>query len=75
MCAVKLDMHNAYDRVEWVFLRNMMLKLGFHEQCVDMIMECVCLVRYKVRLNSQESDSIIPTRGIRQGVLSPLTYS
>ena len=44
LCAVKLDMHKAYDRVEWIFLRNMMQKLGFHDQWIELIMACVCSV-------------------------------
>jgi hypothetical protein len=31
-CAVKLDMHKSYDRFEWIFLENMMRKLGFHDR-------------------------------------------
>jgi hypothetical protein len=41
LCAVKLDMHKAYDRVEWVFLEKIMLKLGFNARWVKLIMACV----------------------------------
>ena len=27
LCAIKLGMHKAYDRVEWSFLKEIMLKL------------------------------------------------
>lgn len=40
-CGVKLDMNKAYDRVKWSFLERMMLKMGFHEQWVQLIMVCI----------------------------------
>ena len=39
--ALKLDMRKAYDRVEWPFLEGMMLRLGFAESWVKLIMTCV----------------------------------
>ena len=61
---MKLDMSKAYDRVEWPFLQEMMLKLGFQRSWVDLIMKCVSTVSYRISVNGELSEVIKPQRGL-----------
>ena len=71
-CAYKLYLAKAYDRVDWGYLQGILRKLGFAEQWIGWIMECIKTVKYSVRLNGTLLKSFTPTRGLRQGdPLSP----
>ena len=65
--AMKLDMSKAYDRVEWVFLENILLKMGFSYTWTGLIMECITTVSYSILVNGEPKGVIVPSRGLRQG--------
>ena len=74
-CAVKLEMAKAYDRVEWEYLKRIMLTLGFRDTFVSLIMRCVTSVSLSVRVNGVLTDTFRPSRGIRQGdPISPYLF-
>lgn len=75
MCAVKLDMVKAYDRVEWNFLMVMMERMGFSRNWINIIRWCIQSMRFPVKLNGGLSEAFIPSRGMRQGgPLSPYLF-
>lgn len=73
--AVKIDMSKAYDRLEWGYLRALLLHLGFDEKWVKLIMTCVESVTYSIMYQNKELGLILSGRGIRQGgPLSPYLF-
>ncbi|KAL6203306.1 hypothetical protein ACLB2K_027006 [Fragaria x ananassa] len=59
--SLKLNISKAYDRLEWEFVRCILLKLGFVTEWVELIMTTLATVSYSFLVNGRE----VLTQGLR----------
>ncbi|XP_026399242.1 uncharacterized protein LOC113295103 [Papaver somniferum] len=72
---VKLDMDKAFDRMEWFFLHQMLLHLGFPLKWCQLINHCVRTASISLLMNGVPMEPIFPTRVLRKGnAISPYLF-
>lgn len=72
---LKLDLEKAYDKVNWAFLRLVLLHIGFSLKMVNWIMVVVSSTNFVVLIKGMATHFFQAQRGTRQGcLLSPLLF-
>lgn len=74
-CAMKIDISKAFDSVQWSFLLNSLMAMGFPEKFIHWIRLCISTPSFSVQVNGELAGYFQSTRGLRQGCsLSPYLF-
>ena len=72
---MNIDLVKAYDRVDWIFLRFLLLQIVLSLHVIEWIVACVMSSQYYVLIIGSPTDFFKGSRGIGQDCpLSPLLF-
>ena len=75
LMALKIDLEKAFDRLEWGFIRQILIFFKFPTTLIDLIMSCISTSSLSMLVNGERLNFSIPSKGIRQGnPLSPYIF-
>lgn len=75
LMVLKMDMAQAYDRLEWSTILDVLHSLGFSSTWIQMINQCMSMVSYSLILNGSPFGRFNPSNSLRQGDhLSPFLF-
>ena len=63
--ALKINMTKAYDRVDWKFLKAVLISMNFSQNWVKWILQSVTTVQYTLLVNGSLSQTFKPKKGLR----------
>jgi hypothetical protein len=70
-----VDLSKAFDMVSWLYIRLLLIHLGFAHSFVTWILNCINYTSFTMLINGSTSPFFKAEHGIRQGYpLSPLLF-
>ena len=73
--ALKIDLEKAYDKLEWSFIREVLIRANFPADLIEIIMSCISTISTSILFNGEVLEPIYPSRGTRQeDPLSPYLF-
>eukprot|EP00253_Pinus_taeda_P008198 PITA_08198 len=61
---MQLDLAKAYDKLNWTYIKKVLIAFGFDHNCVRWVMALVTSSSFSILVNGSPSETFIPSRGL-----------